>query len=229
MDDAPQSFLTERFDLALAYANALHRGDVRKHTTVPYIAHLLGVCSLVLENGGDETEAIAALLHDAAEDHGGAAQVVQIAKFFGEDVARIVQECSDSLIDSTHAEKAPWFERKTAYLAQLEAIVPSRPATALVSCADKLYNLRSIDEDLRRPEVGESVYARFSGKKLGTLWYYRELADAFAGVPGRHAFIAAELAALAGRLSGGWSAGELLAAYHEELASGDDFSLGASA
>ncbi|MGP6159348.1 MAG: HD domain-containing protein, partial [Vulcanimicrobiaceae bacterium] len=96
MDDTTQSPLTERFDLALAYANALHRGDLRKGTTVPYVAHLLGVCSLVLENGADEAEAIAALLHDAAEDHGGVAQVVQITKFFGEEIARIVQECSDT-------------------------------------------------------------------------------------------------------------------------------------
>ncbi|MFY9780503.1 MAG: HD domain-containing protein, partial [Candidatus Baltobacteraceae bacterium] len=206
MDDRAQSLLTERFDLALAYANALHRGDLRKHTAVPYVAHLLGVCSLVLENGGDESEAIAALLHDAAEDHGGAAQIAQIAKFFGDDVARIVQECSDSLVDASRVAKAPWFERKTAYVAHLRSIAPSRPQTLLVSCADKLYNLRSIDDDLRRPDVGERVYQRFSGKKSGTLWYYRELADVFLAVPGRHGFLASELAALAGRLGGGRSA-----------------------
>ena len=102
MDDRAQSLLTERFDLALAYANALHRGDLRKHTAVSaYVAHLLGACSLVLENGGDESEAIAAPLHDAAEDHGGAAQIAQIANYFGDDVARIVQECSDSLVDAS--------------------------------------------------------------------------------------------------------------------------------
>jgi (p)ppGpp synthase/HD superfamily hydrolase len=229
MDDDAPSLLTERFDLALSYANALHRGDLRKQTAVPYIAHLLGVCSLVLENGGDESEAIAGLLHDAAEDHGGAAQIAQIGKFFGLDVARIVQECSDSLVDSTRVEKAPWFDRKTAYIAHLRAIAPSRPSTLLVSCADKLYNLRSIDDDLQRAEVGERVYERFNGKKLGTLWYYRELADAFLAVPGRHAFLASELAALVGRLSCGRSAGELLGAYLEDRGPGGSPPLRASA
>ncbi|MGP6189945.1 MAG: HD domain-containing protein [Vulcanimicrobiaceae bacterium] len=229
MDDTTQSPLTERFDLALAYANALHRGDLRKGTTVPYVAHLLGVCSLVLENGADEAEAIAALLHDAAEDHGGVAQVVQITKFFGEEIARIVQECSDTLVDSSRVPKPPWFERKRAYVAHLKMIAPSRPSTVLVSCADKLYNLRSIDYDRRRPLVGELVYERFTGKKAGTLWYYRELADTFVAVPGRHSSLAVELAALAERLGGGQSASTLLEAYQEALVSGVTAAQGAPA
>jgi (p)ppGpp synthase/HD superfamily hydrolase len=211
--------LTERFDLALAYANALHRGDLRKHAEIPAIAHLMGVCSLVLENGGNEMEAIAALLHDAAEEHGGAAQVAQIATYFGEDVARIVQECSDSLDDGSRGQKAPWFDRKTAYIAQLRALAPARPSTALVACADKFYNLRAIDDGLRRPGGGEAVFERFEGKKLGTLWYYRELADVFGAFDGRHAFMAGELAALADRLSGARPARTLLEAYR---ASGDE-------
>jgi GTP pyrophosphokinase len=218
MNDSVAALLTERFDLALSYANALHRGDLRKHTAVPYVAHLLGVCSLVLENGGEESEAIAALLHDAAEDHGGAAQVKQIAKFFGDDVARIVQECSDSLVDSAHVAKAPWFPRKTAYITHLKTIAPTRPSTLLVSCADKLYNLRSIDVDLRRAHVGERVWERFNGKEFGTLWYYRELADVFFEIPGRHSFMASELLALVARLSGGRSAHELLETYRRPLA-----------
>jgi (p)ppGpp synthase/HD superfamily hydrolase len=228
MSDFTLSMLTERFDLALAYANALHRGDVRKHTKVPYIAHLLGVCSLILENDGDENEAIAGLLHDAAEDHGGALQVAQIAKFFGSEVARIVEECSDSL-GGAGVAKAPWFQRKVAYLAHLKEIAPSRPATLLVTCADKLYNLRSIDDDQRRPGVGELVYERFNAKKSGTLWYYRELADLLRVFPGRHDFMALELAALAAELARGRSAAELLEAYHESLSLGGSAPLGASA
>jgi (p)ppGpp synthase/HD superfamily hydrolase len=229
MNDSAQTMLTERFDLALAYANALHRGDTRKGSKVPYIAHLLGVCSLILENGGDENEAIAGLLHDAAEDHGGAPQVAQIAKFFGPEVARIVEECSDSLVGDARAGKAPWFERKVAYLAHLKTIGPSRPSTFLVSCADKLYNLRSIDDDLHRPDVGESVYERFNAKKEGTLWYYRELAGLFRAFPGRLDLMAAQLAALAGELSGGRSATELLEAYRAKVASGDASPFEASA
>jgi len=205
--------LTERFDRALVYANALHRMDLRKQTTVPYVAHLFGVCSLVLENGGGETEAIAALLHDAAEDHGGEHQLVQIASRFGHDVAQIVRECSDSLVDTAHQKKAPWFERKRAYLEHLRALASARPSSLLVGAADKLHNVRSIDADVRRPAVGEAVYERFSGKRLGTLWYYRELADILTATPGRHALLAEELAAIVERLSGGEPAGSLFAAY----------------
>jgi (p)ppGpp synthase/HD superfamily hydrolase len=211
--------LTERFDRALVYANALHRMDRRKQTTVPYIAHLFGVCSLVLENGGCETEAIAALLHDAAEDHGGEPQLVQIASRFGHDVAQIVRECSDSLVDVAHQKKGPWFERKRAYLEHLRAIAPARPSSLLVSAADKLYNVRSIDADAHRPGVGEAVYERFSGKRLGTLWYYRELADVLTATPGRHELLAEELAAFVERLSGGKTAGALFAAYDHGRAS----------
>ena len=143
----------KRFDRGLAYAVDVHRGDLRKSTAVPYVAHLLGVCSIVLENGGDEDEAIAALLHDAAEDHGGHEQLKTIAARFGPEVAQIVAECSDALVEEG-ADKGEWLERKRRYIAHLRSIGAVRPGTLLVSAADKLYNLRSIHADLHRPDVG---------------------------------------------------------------------------
>jgi len=191
--------LTKRFDDALDHAVELHRRDVRKRTKIPYVAHLLGVCAIVLESGGDEDEAIAALLHDAAEDHGGERQLAEIERRFGESVAQIVRDCSDALVEEG-APRGPWLPRKQRYVAHLAEIAAQRPSSSLVSAADKLYNLRSIDADLQRPDVGENVYARFSGKRWGTLWYYCALADVFGRVRGRHDGIARELRALTDRL-----------------------------
>jgi len=112
--------LGARFEAALVYANQVHGGQCRKGTTVPYVAHLLGVTSLVLEDGGDEDQAIGALLHDAAEDQGGADRLADIRARFGEHVARIVDGCSDTLV----TPKPPWSERKAAYLARLESEPP---------------------------------------------------------------------------------------------------------
>ena len=143
-----------------------HKGQYRKTTAVPYIAHLMGVASLVLEAGGDEDLTIAALLHDVVEDCGGAPMLRQVRRKFGSRVAHVVEACTDSEIKP----KPPWRERKQAYIAHL------RDADAdvrLVSAADKLNNVRSILADYR--EGGESVWERFSGKKEGTLWYYRAL------------------------------------------------------
>jgi GTP pyrophosphokinase len=197
----------------------LHRHDVRKKTTIPYVAHLLGVCSIVLENGANEDEAIAALLHDAAEDHGGHAQLEIIRTKFGGSVAGIVADCSDALVEE-HADKGPWLGRKQRYIAHLAAIVATHPGTALVSAADKLYNLHSIDADLRRADVGERVYERFSGKKWGTLWYYRALADVFTAKSGRHSAPATELAGLIDELSGGRDAATLLTKHLAEESNG---------
>ena len=148
---------------------------------------------------GERVEAIAALLHDAAEDHGGERQLAEIERRFGESVAQIVRDCSDALVEEG-APKGPWLPRKQRYVAHLAEIAAQRPSSALVSAADKLYNLRSIDADLQRPDVGENVYARFSGKRWGTLWYYCALADVFGRVRGRHEGIARELRALTDRL-----------------------------
>jgi GTP pyrophosphokinase len=162
--------LTSRFDRALQFASELHSGQVRKGSTVPYVSHLLSVASLVLEDGGDEDEAIAGLLHDAVEDQGGQPTLQEIRRRFGDRVARIVESCTDA--DTT--PKPPWRERKERYLVH----IASAPADARrVSSADKLHNARSILLDYRTH--GEAVWARFRGGKDGTLWYYRALVTAF--------------------------------------------------
>jgi GTP pyrophosphokinase len=161
--------LGERFDQALVYAARLHRGQVRKQTDVPYVSHLLGVASLALEHGADEDEAIAALLHDAVEDQGGASTLAEIGDRFGEHVADIVAACSDSVGEP----KPPWRERKEAYVARLRTA--SRSAR-LVSASDKLHNARSILTDYRRE--GARVWSRFTAGRDGVLWYYRALVDA---------------------------------------------------
>ncbi len=162
--------LSNRFEEAFSYACRLHRQQVRKGSRTPYIAHLIAVAGLVLEDGGTEDEAIAALLHDAPEDQGGEATLDEIQVKFGVRVADIVEGCSDTF----SVPKPPWRQRKEAYLAHLRTA--SREVRR-VSMADKLHNARSILDDLRRD--GESVWNKFNGGKQGTLWYYRELADFF--------------------------------------------------
>ncbi len=167
----PQRRLGPRFDRAVALARSLHRDQRRKATEIPYIAHLLGVASLVLEDGGDEDEAIAALLHDAVEDQGGAETLALITRLFGHRVADIVAACSDTDV----TPKPPWGERKRAYIAHLsDRRLP--PGTVRVSLADKLHNARSILFDLR---AGHDVYARFKADREQTLWYYGTLVDTF--------------------------------------------------
>jgi (p)ppGpp synthase/HD superfamily hydrolase len=161
--------LSPRFREALDWAADLHRSQVRKGTDIPYVAHLLAVASLVLEHGGDEDAAIAALLHDAAEDQGGAPTLREIRRRFGDEVAAIVAHCTDTM----EAEKPAWKPRKEAYIASLR----EKPlASRLVSVADKLHNARAILADYRRH--GEALWERFSGQRE-TLWYYRALAEEF--------------------------------------------------
>ncbi len=162
--------LSNRFEEAFLYACRLHRQQVRKGSRTPYIAHLIAVAGLVLEDGGSEDEAIAALLHDAPEDQGGETTLVEIQVKFGDRVADIVKGCTDTF----SFPKPPWRQRKEAYLAHLRT---ASRETRRVSLADKLHNARSILDDLRRD--GESVWKRFNGGKQGTLWYYRELVDFF--------------------------------------------------
>ena len=162
--------LSERFTEALTYATQLHSNQTRKGSGVPYIAHLLGVTSIVLENGGNEDEAIAALLHDAIEDQGGAATREEIRRRFGDTVTKIVDSCTDA----ETIPKPPWRQRKEDYIAHIPTASPS---VLLVSCADKLYNARSILNDYR--VVGELVWERFYGGKEGSLWYYRAVLEAF--------------------------------------------------
>lgn len=162
--------LSAQFTEALVYATELHATQVRKGSGVPYIAHLLGVASLALEYGANEEEAIAALLHDAIEDQGGAPIQVEIQRRFGDTVAKIVEGCTDTDI----TPKPPWRERKEAYIAHISTASAS---VRLVSAADKLYNAQSILKDYRL--IGDEIWQRFTGKKEGTLWYYRSLVKAF--------------------------------------------------
>lgn len=161
--------LTSRFGEALVYAALLHREQRRKGSGVPYVSHLLAVASLVIENGGDENQAIAALLHDAIEDQGGEKRRDEILRCFGEDVTEIVEGCTDSVADP----KPPWKARKLAWIAAID----EKPASVLLVCAaDKLHNARCILSDYRT--VGEELWERFTGGREGTLWYYGALADA---------------------------------------------------
>src|SRR5580700_4194513 len=162
--------LGPRFLRAFDFAAEKHAGQTRKASTIPYIAHLMGVASLVLEFGGDEDMAIAALLHDVVEDCGGAPMLKEIRRRFGNRVAKIVDGCTDS---DTYP-KPPWRERKEKYIRHLKS---ADAETRLVSAADKLNNVRSILSDYR--EVGELIWARFSGGREGTLWYYRALLEEF--------------------------------------------------
>ena len=162
--------LSNRFIEAVAFANELHANQKRKGSDIPYIAHLLAVSSIVLEHGGNEDQAIAALLHDAIEDQGGDATRGEILRRFGETITDIVNGCTDS--DTT--PKPPWLQRKEAYI---EHIPTASQSVRLVSAADKLHNSRSILNDYYI--VGESVWNRFQGGKEGSLWYYRSLVKAF--------------------------------------------------
>jgi (p)ppGpp synthase/HD superfamily hydrolase len=158
--------LTARFEEALVLAVRLHAGQTRKGTDTPYISHLLAVTGIVLEHGASEDEAIAALLHDAAEDAGGRETLEKIRDRFGETVAEIVAGCTDSWT----IPRPPWRGRKEAYIAHLRGASAS---VRLVSAADKLHNARAILADYRT--LGEEVWGRFNGGREGTLWYYRSL------------------------------------------------------
>lgn len=162
--------LGPRFLRAFEFAGEKHAGQTRKASTIPYIAHLMGVASLVLEFGGDEDLAIAALLHDVVEDCGGAPMLKEVRRRFGKRVAKVVDGCTDADTIS----KPPWQERKERYIRHLK---DADAETRLVSAADKLNNVRSILADYR--EVGEAIWERFNGGRSGTLWYYRALLDEF--------------------------------------------------
>jgi (p)ppGpp synthase/HD superfamily hydrolase len=169
--------LTDRFDRALLYATHIHGGQTRKGTAVPYIAHLLAVAATVLEYGGSEDVAIAALLHDAVEDQGGEPRLADIRNRFGARVAEIVLACSDSVVNTSAGQlKEDWHLRRARYVAHLGS---ADKDALLVSLADKVHNARSILRDLRKPEVGEAVWGRFKGSKADTLAHYRQLARAF--------------------------------------------------
>ena len=157
---------------ALALAIEAHEGQIRKSTSIPYISHPMAVASIALEFGASEDQAIAALLHDAIED-GGNKYANIIKAQFGDHVHDLVQGCTDGTPDHT-GQKAPWLERKTAYLEHLQKVSDD---ILLVSCSDKLHNARAIVADLINE--GPSVFERFSSTPEQTLWYYRQLATIF--------------------------------------------------
>jgi (p)ppGpp synthase/HD superfamily hydrolase len=161
---------TKRYGDALLFALDLHANQVRKGSKTPYIAHLLSVSALVIEDGGNEDLAIAALLHDSVEDQGGLIVLDAIREKFGDHVANIVLGCSDSFTEP----KPPWRERKEKYLEHLRV---ADHDIQLVSLADKLHNARSILRDLQTK--GNQTWEKFNGKKEGTIWYYHALADIF--------------------------------------------------
>jgi (p)ppGpp synthase/HD superfamily hydrolase len=165
--------LSQLFDHALVYAAELHRAQVRKGSGIPYISHLLSVSSRVIVAGGSEVQAIAGLLHDAAEDQGGKPTLDDIQLRFGAPVARIVADCTDSWVEP----KPPWRPRKEAYLASLS----SKPVESLlVSLADKVDNAEAILQDYQI--VGDDLWSRFTGGHQGTIWYYRSLSEIFAAI-----------------------------------------------
>jgi len=162
--------LSNKFEEALIYATRAHGNQMRKKTKIPYAAHILGVTAIALEYGANETEAIGALLHDTVEDCGGEERLRDIRERFGDDVAGIVDGCTDTY----ETPKPLWLERKRAYIEHLK---DSDSSTRLVSASDKLHNTRAILAELRRS--GVEVFERFAGKKKGTVWYYRALVTAF--------------------------------------------------
>ena len=165
----------KRFRDALVWAAELHEDQKRKGGDVPYVSHLIGVASIVLEHGGDEDQAIGALLHDALEDQAHKMSPNEIRARFGERVEAIVEACTDGDPEEQRdRDPARWRVRKQVYIDQ----VATKPAEALlVSMADKLYNARAILEDFR--ELGDKLWPRFTAGRDGNLWYYRALLTAF--------------------------------------------------
>ena len=160
--------LSEKFIQAVSFANEVHKGHVRKGTQIPYISHLMAVASLVMESGGSEDEIIAALLHDAVEDGGGKPVLDKIKERFGQNIASIVDDCTETYEDP----KPPWKGRKESYISHIKE---GNPSVQLVSCADKLHNVRCILSDYR--QEGETLWNRFNANKEETLWFYQSMAD----------------------------------------------------
>lgn len=181
-DPSTQLCLTSRFTAAVDYARHLHI-ETRKGSDIPYMAHLLGVASLVMGETGHapvavtEDMVIAALLHDTVEDHGGAPRLRDIEHNFGAKVARLVEGMTDSLAEDPH-DKAPWEQRKQAYVNRL---AEEQLDVQLISAADKLYNARTILDDYRH--IGKKVWERFKRGRDQQLWYYGELLRVFRGHP----------------------------------------------
>lgn len=173
-DETEPLLLSGRFTSAVDYARVLHI-ERRKGTAIPYMAHLLGVASLVMGEAGQvpfavtEEMVIAAVLHDAAEDHGGEARLKDIEHNFGAKVARMVEGLSDSLAEDAD-NKQPWLERKQAYVERLRG---EEADVKLISAADKLYNARAILADYR--VIGPEIWKRFKRGRGDQIKYFDEL------------------------------------------------------
>jgi GTP pyrophosphokinase len=178
----PDDFLhlTSQFTLAIDYARQIHV-NYRKGTNVPYMAHLLGVASLVMGETGHvsfpltEEMVIGALLHDAVEDEGGLPRLRDIEANFGKEVAAIVEGCTDSFEEDA-SKKQEWKQRKVSYIERLRK---EPQGVLLVSTADKLYNARAILQDYR--EVAGEIWKRFRRGRNEQLWYFRELLNVYEG------------------------------------------------
>jgi (p)ppGpp synthase/HD superfamily hydrolase len=188
---ASTPLLTKRFTAALTYATELHADQVRKCSNVPFVSHLLSVAALVLEDGGDEEEAIAALLHDALEDCGGELIRQQIIDRFGKRVHDIVADCTET----TTIPKPPWAERKQKYVEQIRQ---GNASVIRVSLADKLHNARSLLRDYQR--VGDRVWNNFKGGKAETLKFYRTLIEIYRSHQG-NPYMVEELEQIVDRLT----------------------------
>lgn len=171
MDLQPAVRLSIQYYRAFEYANQWHRDQARKSTTLPYILHPMGVASLVLEAGGDEEQAIAALLHDVPEDCGGEARLTEILEMFGPRVEAMVRGCSDSLV-ADKEDKAPWRERKQAHI---DHVATADMDTLIVTAADKVHNGRAIATDLQT--IRNEVWKRFNASRDDIIWYYSTFYD----------------------------------------------------
>lgn len=193
--------LAGRFAEAVAYAATAHGDQVRKGTDLPYVSHLLAVAALVLEHGGSELQAVAGVLHDVVEDCGGRQRLDDVRATFGEEVAQLVDDLSDAA-PAPGQDKAPWPERKQAYLDHLAGLVEAGSPAVLVSCCDKLHNAESIVADATDPhgDPGLDVFDRFTATPDQTAWYYGQLAATYRGadLPAR---LVARLDRAVGRLT----------------------------
>ncbi len=174
--------LAGRFADAVAYAATAHGDQVRKGTDLPYVSHLLAVAALVLEHGGSELQAVAGVLHDVVEDGGGMPRLDDVRATFGPDVAQLVDDLSDAA-PAPGEDKAPWPQRKQAYLDHLAGLLDAGSPAVLVSCCDKLHNAESIVADGTDPlgHPGLDVFDRFTATPEQTSWYYRQLAATYRG------------------------------------------------
>lgn len=183
--------LTKNFDDAMQFAFERHRFHFRKGSRVPYFSHLMSVCSLVLEHGGSEDQAIAALLHDAVEDaaEGQGPEVLQaIGEQFGESVRQMVKACSDTVNDDEHG-KPCWRDRKLAYVVDLRNPGAKSDKALVVTAADKIHNASSITRDLRT--YGPRFWSTFNAPAPDLLWYYTAVEAAVADRLGEHTIVEA--------------------------------------